>query len=105
MQAWEVWAIEALLVNITLCALFSLFSQMDADEQKFSSICMADNVYIPIRTHIAQKNVEEMTESLRNVIGDEADIEIKNALNSLGLIRTRIVVAPFDNSEIRLILL
>ena len=91
MQAWEVWAIEALLVNITLCALFSLFSQMDADEQKFSSICMADNVYIPIRTDIAQKNVGEITESLRSVIGDEADIEIKNALNSLG----------FDQNESR----
>lgn len=84
MQAWEVWAIEALIVNITLCALFSLFSQMDADEQKFSSICMADNVYIPIRTDILQKSVAEMTESLRNVIGDEANIEIKNGLDSLG---------------------
>lgn len=85
MQAWELWAIEALIVNITLCTLFSLFGRMDADEQKFSSICMADNVYIPVRYDMIQKNVSEMTESLRHLIGDEADVEIENGLTVLGL--------------------
>ena len=87
MQAWELWAIEALIVNITLCTLFSLFGQMDTDEQKFSAICMADNVYIPVRTDMTQKSVMEMTESLRHVIGDEANIEIESGLASLELSR------------------
>jgi len=91
MQAWEVWSIEALLLNITLCTLFSLFGKMDAQQKTFASICMADNVYIPVRAEISQKSVAELTERLGLSLGEEAQIEMRSTLESLG----------FDHSEIR----
>ena len=84
MQAWEVWAIEALLLNITLCTLFSIFTKMDEKENTYASICMADNVYIPIRVELGQKTVEELTQKLFFVLGEDANIEVKNALETLG---------------------
>jgi len=91
MQAWEVWSIEALLLNITLCTLFSLFGKMDEQQKTFASICMADNVYIPVRIEITQKSVAELTERLGLSLGDEAQIEMESALKLLG----------FDHEEIR----
>lgn len=91
MQAWEVWSIEALLLNITLCTLFSLFGKMDEEQKSFASICMADNVYIPVRVEINQKSVAELTERLGLSLGDEAQIEMESALKLLG----------FDDKEIR----
>ena len=85
MQAWEVWSIEALLFNITLCTLISLFGKMDEQQKTFASICMADNVYIPIRVEIDQKTVAELTERLMLSLGDEAHVEIESALTLLGL--------------------
>lgn len=91
MQTWEVWSIEALLLNITLCTLISLFGKMDAQQKTFAAICMADNVYIPVRVEIRQKTVAELTERLALSLGDEAHVEIESALMLLG----------FDNREIR----
>ena len=91
MQAWEVWSIEALLLNITLCTLFTLFGKMDEQQKTFASICMADNVYIPIRVEITQKSVAELTERLGLSLGDEAQVEMESALKLLG----------FDKKEIR----
>ena len=91
MQAWEVWAIEALILNITLCTLFSIFNKMDEQQKIFASICMADNVYIPVRVEINQKNIAEINQQLLLVLGNEADTEIQSALTSLG----------FDSTETR----
>jgi signal transduction histidine kinase/Na+/proline symporter len=85
MQAWEVWSIEALILNITLCTLFSIFTKMSEDEQNFAVICMADNVYIPIRVEIKHNSIGEIRESLRLALGEEADIEVQTALDVLGV--------------------
>lgn len=85
MQNWSIWAIEALLVNITLCTVFSVFSAMDSEQKTFASLCMVDNVYIPARIEIAQKSVDEITTNLRLSLGDAADNEVLQALETLGL--------------------
>ena len=85
MQNWSIWAIEALLVNITLCTVFSVFSTMDSEQKTFASLCMVDNVYIPARIEIAQKSVDEITANLRLSLGDGADNEVLQALETLGL--------------------
>ena len=85
MQNWSIWAIEALLVNITLCTVFSVFSVMDSEQKTFASLCMVDNVYIPARIEIAQKSVDEITTNLRLSLGDDADNEVLQALETLGL--------------------
>ena len=85
MQNWSIWAIEALLVNITLCTVFSVFSAMDSEQKTFASLCMVDNVYIPARIEIAQKSVDEITTNLRLSLGDAADNEVRQALETLGL--------------------
>ena len=85
MQNWSIWAIEALLVNITLCTVFSVFSAMDSEQKTFASLCMVDNVYIPARIEIAQKSVDEITTNLRLSLGDDADNEVLQALETLGL--------------------
>jgi len=85
MQNWSLWAIEALLVNVTLSALFSIFGTMDKEQKAFAAICMADSVYIPTRIEVAQKSVPELTESLRLALGDAADEHIAEALDSLQL--------------------
>ncbi len=84
MQNWNIWAIEALLLNITLCIIFSVFGPMDSDQKSFAAVCMVDNVYIPARVEIAQKSVSEITASLRLSLGDAAESEVKKALDSLG---------------------
>ena len=91
MQNWDVWAIEALLLNITLCTLFTIYSTMDREQEAFATLCMADNIYIPARVEIAQKSVSEITDSLRLSLGDAADIETQQALDVLG----------YDNAEVR----
>lgn len=91
MQAWEVWSIEALILNITLCTLFSIFGEMNEQEKNFATICMADNVYIPIRVELKQKSITEMNEQLLLVLGKEANTEIQSALSALG----------FDTNESR----
>ena len=85
MQNWSLWAIEALLVNIALCTVFSVFSTMDNEQKTFASLCMVDNVYIPARIEIAQKSVDEITANLRLSLGDDADNEVQQALETLGL--------------------
>ncbi len=84
MQNWDIWALEALLLNITVCLLFSLRGSMDREQQAFATLCMADNVYIPARVEIAQKSVSELTGSLRLSLGDAADAEVARALDTLG---------------------
>lgn len=84
MQAWEVWSIEALILNITLCLLFSVFQRMDAQQRKYASICMADNIYIPILVDSTEKNTSEIIQKLRTLIGSEADLEVSAALDKLG---------------------
>ena len=85
MQNWNIWAIEALLVNVVLCTVFSVFSAMDSEQKTFASLCMVDNVYIPARIEIAQKSVDEITANLRLSLGDAADNEVLQALATLGL--------------------
>ena len=85
MQNWNIWAIEALLVNIALCTAFSVFGLMDSEQKTFASLCMVDNIYIPARIEIAQKSVDEITSSLRLSLGETADNEVKQALETLGL--------------------
>ncbi|MDG1165137.1 MAG: ATP-binding protein [Porticoccaceae bacterium] len=91
MQNWEIWAIEALLLNITICTLFSLHNTMDKEQQAFATVCMADNIYIPARVEIAQKSVSELTDSLRLSLGDAAENEVSQALDNLG----------YDTNEVR----
>lgn len=85
MQNWNIWAIEALLVNIALCTVFSVFGSMDNEQKTFANLCMVDNIYIPARIEIAQKSVDEITSSLRLSLGDSADNEVLQALETLGL--------------------
>lgn len=85
MESWDTWAFEALMVNITLCTLFSVFSKMDKQEQLFARLCMVDNIYIPARVQFSQGSVEEIRCSLRNALGDEADRVIERALGALEL--------------------
>ena len=85
MQSWDVWAFEALMVNILLCTLFSIFGSMNREEKLFARLCMVDNIYIPARVELAQASVAEMTESLRRALGTEADVEIEHALSALDL--------------------
>ena len=85
MQNWSLWAIEALLVNIALCTVFSVFSTMDNEQKTYASLCMVDNVYIPARIEITQKSVDEITANLRLSLGDDADNEVQQALETLGL--------------------
>ena len=85
MQNWNIWAIEALLVNIALCTAFSVFGVMDSEQKTFANLCMVDNIYIPARIEIAQKSVDEITSSLRLSLGETADNEVKQALETLGL--------------------
>lgn len=91
MQNWNIWAIEALLVNITVCIIFSVFGPMDAEQKSFAAVCMIDNVYIPARVEITQKSVAEITSSLRLSLGEAADSEVAKALDNLG----------FDQAEVR----
>ena len=90
MQNWNVWAIEALLLNITLCIIFSVSSNTDEEQEAYATVCMADNVYIPARVELAQKSVPEMTEALRLSLGDTADIEMALALKQLRLLKDEI---------------
>jgi signal transduction histidine kinase len=83
MQNWDIWATEALLLNITVCLLFSLGDSMDKEQQAFATVCMADNIYIPARVEIAQKSVPELIHSLRLSLGDAAEIEVAKALDAL----------------------
>ncbi len=85
MESWDTWAFEALMVNIALCTLFSVFSKMDSEELLFAKLCMVDNIYIPARVQLSHSSVEEITRSLRNSLGDEADREIERALSTLEL--------------------
>ncbi len=84
MQNWDIWALEALLLNITVCLLFSLRASMDRDQQAFATLCMADNIYIPARVEIAQKSVPELISSLRLSLGEAAEAEVAQALDILG---------------------
>lgn len=90
MQNWNIWAIEALLLNIMLCTIFSVYSSMDSEQQAFATLCMADNVYIPARVEMAQKSVPELIESLSLSLGDDAESEITQALDSLGFETTEV---------------
>ena len=90
MQNWNIWAIEALLVNIALCTAFSVFGVMDSEQKTFANLCMVDNIYIPARIEIAQKSVDEITSSLRLSLGETADNEVKQALETLGLSRNEV---------------
>jgi signal transduction histidine kinase/Na+/proline symporter len=87
MENWNVWAVEALLLNITLSTIFSVNSTTDKEQEAYATVCMADNVYIPARVELAHKSVPEMTESLRLSLGDTADIEIALALTQLRLLK------------------
>jgi len=85
MENWDTWAFEALMLNIVLCTLFSVFSKMDKQEKQFARLCMVDNIYIPARVQLSHSSVEEINISLRKSLGDEADRLIERALNSLQL--------------------
>jgi len=85
MQNWGIWAIEALLINVVLSALFSIYAAMDSEQRAYAKLCMADNLYLPARTEIAQKTVAELRDSLRFSLGDTADKHIAEALEDLGL--------------------
>ena len=91
MENWQTWAFEALMVNILLCTVFSIFSPMDKEQKSFARLCMVDNIYIPARVQLSHSSVEQMLVSLRRLLGDEADIEIDRALNKLN----------FEGSETR----
>ena len=82
MQNWNIWAIEALLLNVTLSSIFSLYGKMDEKEKYYAAVCMADNIYIPARIEISQKSVSEMQASLRLALGDTAGIEMERALEA-----------------------
>ena len=84
MQNWDIWAMEALLLNITVCLLLSLRGSMDKEQRAFATLCMADNIYIPARVEIAQKSVPELVSSLRLSLGDAAQAEVDQALVTLG---------------------
>jgi len=88
MQSWEIWAFEALMVNIFLCTVFSILSHMDREQESFARLCMVDNIYIPARVQLRHNSVEQMRLSLRSLLGDEADGEIDRALSSLELDRS-----------------
>ena len=85
MESWDTWAFEALMVNIVLCTLFSVFSKMDKQQEQFARLCMVDNIYIPARVQLSHSSVEEINLSLRKSLGDEADRVIERALNTLQL--------------------
>lgn len=85
MQNWGIWAIEALLINVVLSALFSIYGPRDREQRAYANLCMVDNLYLPARTEIAQKTVAELRDSLRLSLGDTADIHIAEALDVLGL--------------------
>ena len=85
MENWETWAFEALMVNIFLCAVFSILSSMDKEQQSFARLCMVDNIYIPARVQLSHNSVEQMLFSLRRLLGSEADVEIDRALHKLDL--------------------
>ena len=85
MQNWGIWAIEALLINVMLSALFSIYTPRDSEQRAYANLCMADNLYLPARTEIAQKTVSELRDSLRLALGDAADQHIAEALHALGL--------------------
>ncbi len=91
MQNWDIWAMEALLLNITVCLLFSLRGSMDREQQAFATLCMADNIYIPARVEIPQKSVPELISSLHLSLGDAAETEVALALEAL----------EYDDSEVR----
>ena len=82
MQNWNIWAIEALLLNITLSIIFSVYGKMSDEENYYAAVCMADNIYIPARVEISQKSVGELHKSLRSVLGDAAENEIMRALQA-----------------------
>jgi signal transduction histidine kinase/Na+/proline symporter len=85
MESWDTWAFEALMVNILLCTLFSVFSKMDPKEELFARLCMVDNIYIPARVQLSHGSVNEINDSLRKSLGDEADRVVDHALNALAL--------------------
>ena len=85
MENWQTWAFEALMVNIFLCAVFSILSPMDKEQQSFARLCMVDNIYIPARVQLSHNSVEQMRLSLRRLLGSEADVEIDRALQKLAL--------------------
>jgi len=73
------------MVNIFLCAIFSILSPMDKEQQSFARLCMVDNIYIPARVQLSHNSVEQMRVSLRRLLGSEADAEVDRALNKLDL--------------------
>ena len=85
MENWHIWSIEALLVNILLCTLFSSFGKMDDEQASYARLCMADNVYVPARVRLDQVSVDEVKLSLQKSLGDSAVSEVDSALNGLGL--------------------
>lgn len=84
MQNWSIWAVEALLVNVTLSTICSVYGRMSEKEEYYAAVCMADNVYIPARIELSQKSVTELQDSLRLSLGDAADTEIDKALEATG---------------------
>ena len=90
MQNWSLWALQALLLNLTLCVIFSRYARTDAEQRSFAAICLADNVYIPARVEIKQKSVSQLVDSLRLTLGDAAEDEVTAALESLSFKRSEI---------------
>jgi PAS domain S-box-containing protein len=90
MQNWSLWALQALLINLALCVIFSRYGRTDDEQRSFAALCMADNVYIPARVEIKQKSVAQLMDSLRSTLGDAAKDEVNAALESLNYNRSEI---------------
>ena len=85
MQNWAIWSVEALLINILLCSIFSAFTPLDEEQVSFARLCMADNVYVPARVSLKQKSVAEIQKSLEASLGDSARVDVSTALGALNL--------------------